>query len=92
MRLVAKGFTKAYGIDYFETFSPVAKIASIRAILSLKENFSSQLSQLDVKKAFLHGDLQQVVYMDLPPGFVIKGQKYKVCHLKRSLHRPKKSP
>lgn len=75
VRLVAKGFTKAYGIDYFGTFSPVAKIASICAILSLKANFSWQLSQLDVKKAFLHGDLQQVVYMDLSLGFVIKGKK-----------------
>lgn len=70
----------------------MAKIASIHAILSLKANFSWQLSQLDTKKAFLHGDLQQVVYMDLPLGFVINGKKYKVCHLKRSLHGPKKSP
>ena len=91
-RLVAKGFTQSYGIRYFETSSPVAKLNSIRIILSLAANFSWPLYQLDAKNAFLHGHLQEEVYMDLPPGFVVKGQKDKACLLKKSLYGLKQSP
>ena len=67
-RLVTKGYTQTYGIDYMETFAPVAKINTVRILLSLVVNFDWPLHQFDVKNAFLHGDLQEQVYMEFPLG------------------------
>jgi hypothetical protein len=63
-RLVAKGYTQTYGINYGETFAPVAKIYTIRALFSLAANLDWPLHQFDVKNTFLHGDLEEKVYMD----------------------------
>ena len=72
-RLVAKGFAQIEGIDYNEVFAPVVKHVSIRILLSAVVNFDMELDQMDVKTAFLHGVLQERIYMDQPEGFVKKG-------------------
>ena len=67
-RVMAKGFTQTYEVDYQETFAPVAKINSIWVLLSLAANYNWSLHQLDIKNAFLNGDLKEV-FMSPPPGF-----------------------
>ncbi|WKA11488.1 hypothetical protein VitviT2T_028982 [Vitis vinifera] len=91
-KLVAKGFTQTYGIDYQETFAPVAKINSIRVLLSLAVNSNWPLHQLDVKNVFLNGDLEEEVLMSPPPGFEESFGVGKVCKLKKSLYGLKQSP
>ncbi|RVX06283.1 Retrovirus-related Pol polyprotein from transposon TNT 1-94 [Vitis vinifera] len=91
-RLVARGFTQSYGIDYQETFAPVAKLNTIRILLSLAVNQDWCLQQLDIKNAFLNGDLEEEVYMEIPPGFEGSMAKNQVCKLQKSLHGLKQSP
>jgi len=83
--LVAKGYTQTYDIDYFETFSPVVRMNSIRILFSIAVNLSWPLFQLDVKNAFLYGDLQEEVYMEQPPCYVAQ-EETKVCHLKKAIY------
>ena len=91
-RLVAKGFTQTYGIDYQETFAHVAKLHTMRVLLSLAVNLDWTLQQLDVKNAFLNGDLENEVYMKIPLLFENKANVSKVCKLQKSLYGLKKSP
>ena len=68
-RLVAKGYSQVLGIDFGDIFSPISKVTSIRLLLSVAAAFDFEVEQMDVKIAFLHGDLDEEVYMDIPPGF-----------------------
>ena len=65
-RLVAKGFSQKEGIDYNEIFFPIVKRSSIRVLLTLVAQFDLEFQQFDVKSAFLHGDLEETIYMDQP--------------------------
>ena len=85
-QLMAKGYAQIYGVDYFDTFSPVAKMAFFRLFVSLAATHNWDLHQLDIKNAFLHGNLQDEVYMEQPPGFVAQGEIEKVCRLRKSLY------
>ncbi|KAK0576062.1 hypothetical protein LWI29_011265 [Acer saccharum] len=85
-RLVAKGYTQKEGIDYEETFSPVAMLKSIRILLSIAASLDLEIWQMDIKTAFLNGSLDESIYMMQPEGFIEKGQMEKVCKLQKSIY------
>ncbi|KAJ1521765.1 hypothetical protein ONE63_003400 [Megalurothrips usitatus] len=85
-RLVAKGYTQTYGVDYYETFAPVVKRPTLRLLFSLAVNFDLKIGHLDVKTAFLNGDLLETVYMAQPEGFVAGGCENHVCKLHKAVY------
>lgn len=91
-RLVARGFSQQYGLDYEDTFSPVAKMVTVRTIISLAANKGWPLLQFDVKNAFLYGELDRDIYMEQPLGFVSEKFPKHVCRLKKALYGLKQAP
>ncbi|GJS43695.1 retrotransposon protein, putative, ty1-copia subclass [Tanacetum coccineum] len=85
-RLVAKGFTQTYGVDYEETFSPVADIRAIRILIAIAAYYDYEIWQMDVKTAFLNGFLEEEIYMEQPKGFIDPNHPSKVCKLQRSIY------
>jgi hypothetical protein len=91
-RLMAKGYTQKEGEDYFDTYSPIARLMTIRMLLSLAASHGLLIHQMDVKTVFLNDELEEEIYMDQPDGFVAKDHEGKVCKLLKSLNGLKQSP
>ena len=89
--MVAQGYNQKYGIDYDETFSPVVRFESVRALIALAAKRRLRLHQLDVKTAFLNGELKEEIYMNQPDGFAAKSKENLVCKLKKSIYGLKQS-
>lgn len=90
-RLVAKGFTQKWGEDYNDTFAPVARYTTLRALLAVAASKKLQVSHYDVKTAFLNGDIDEELYMKQPEGFIKPGTEQKVCQLKKAIYGLKQS-
>ena len=91
-RVVARGFEQKHGIDYDETFAPVVKYPSLRALLSYAVSNDMFIHQMDVVTAFLNGELEEEIYMTQPEGFAKKGSEHLVCRLKKSIYGLKQAP
>ncbi len=91
-KLVAKGYAQIYGLDYEETYSPVAKMTTIRTIIVMVVAKGWSLHQMDVKTIFLHGDLKEEVYMEQPLGYVDQTHLKLVYRLKKALYGLKQAP
>ena len=91
-RLVAQGYSQKYGIDYDETFSPVARFSLICTLLAYAAEQGMLLHQMDVVTAFLNGDLKEEIYMEQPSGFTQSGKEKLVCKLKKSFDGLKQAP
>jgi transposase InsO family protein len=85
-RLVAQGFTQREGKDFTETFSPVLQFAALRCMLAIVAHYDLELHQMDVKTAFLNGDIDHEIYMRQPEGYVERGKEHLVCKLNKSLY------
>ena len=90
-RLVVKGYTQKEGIDYEETFSPIAMLKSIRILLSIGTHYDYEIWQMDVKNAFLNGNLEEEIYMMQLKGFIAKNQEHMVCKLKMFIYGVKQA-
>ena len=80
-RLVFKGYKQKEGLDYFDTYSPVTRITSIRILIVLAVVHDLKVYQMDVKTTFLNGELEEEIYNEQPKGFIVYGKEEKVCRL-----------
>ena len=85
-RLVAKGYAQKEGIDFEDKFSSVAKLNTIRVLVALATKHKWKIHQLDIKSAFLNGELKEELYLVQPKGFVQKGHEHLVCKLKKAIY------
>lgn len=91
-RLVVKGYSQQHGVDYTEVFAPVARMETIRLVVALAAQKGWAIYQLDVKSAFLYGELNEEVFVEQPLGYVKKGYEHKVYKLKKALYGLKQAP
>ena len=91
-QLVAKGYSQKHGIDYIEVFAPVARMDIVRMIIAIAAQKGLKIGQLDVKSAFLHGELSENVYVEQPKGYVKKGKEHLVYKLHKALYGLKQAP
>ncbi|KAG8485839.1 hypothetical protein CXB51_019238 [Gossypium anomalum] len=91
-RLVVKGFSQKYGLDYLETFAPVARLDTIRLLVALAAQMEWKIHQLDVKSAFLNGFLEEEIYVEQPEGFKVLHKEDMVYKLKKALYGLKQAP
>ena len=91
-RLVVKEYKQREGLDYFDTYSPVTIITSIRMLIAIAAVYKLEIHQMDVKTAFLNGDLEEEIYLEQPEGFIVPGQEQKVFRLIKSLYGLKQAP
>ena len=89
---MARGFSQEYGVDYLETFAPVVRLNTLRAVIAVSVQNNFEIHQMDVKTAFLNGELEETVYMKQPPGIREAGKEDWVCKLLKSLYGLKQSP
>jgi Reverse transcriptase (RNA-dependent DNA polymerase) len=92
VRLVARGFSQIYGVDYLDTYAPVVKLASIRILLAIAAIFGLEIHQMDVVTAFLAGELEEEIYMEQPEGFEVGNREDFVCRLRKSIYGLKQAP
>jgi hypothetical protein len=91
-RLVVKGYSQQQGVDYEEIFTPVARLEAVRLLLALAANQGWEVHHMDVKSAFLNGDLMEEVYVSQPPGFVVTRREDKVLKLRKALYGLHQAP
>ena len=91
-RLVVKIYKQREGLDYFDTYSHVTRITSIRMLIAIAAVYKLEIHQMDVKTAFLNGNLEEEIYLEQPQGFIVPGQEQKVCRLIKSLYGLKQAP
>ena len=91
-RFVAKGYKQSKDVNYFDTFTPMTRIASIKVLITLASIHNLVIHQMDVKTAFLNGNMEEEIYMEQPEGYVVPGKEKKVCKLAKSLYGLKQAP
>ena len=91
-RLVAKGYAQKHGINYTEIFAPVARLNTVRVLLAVAAQNAWKVFQLDVKSAFLHGEIQEEIYVHQPAGYIKQDRERQVYKLKKALYGLKQAP